>query len=29
MLTSFGYKHYILGINILAVHESDKIEITL
>lgn len=29
MLTSFGYRHYILGINILAVHESDKIEITL
>ena len=29
MLTSFGYKHYALGINILAVHDSDKIEITV
>ncbi len=29
MLTSFGYRHYTLGINILAVHESDKIEITV
>ena len=27
MLASFGYRHYTLGINYLAVHESDKIEI--